>query len=150
MLRAARRGGGGGVLRTHRALSGGVGGRAKRAPVGRVLVALALAGALLMCHGLLGASHVLVHGGAVSHAGGHAAWETAPHGAQSPLGPAEGPDYFAVLIALAGAALLLAASRRASRAPAGPGFPKVLRLRRFAFLPLPRGPSPPLVQVFRL
>lgn len=151
----------------------------------RVALALLLAGALLICHGILGASHVLVHGqthgqthGTTAVAGVSAADERAhepedaasgdaAHGTHHDAAVGPPPDtggaggahetapvgateYFAVLLALAGAALLAAlfVSGRAPRARRARPMPTPRRgevLRHLA-----RGPSPPLLQVFRL
>lgn len=151
----------------------------------RVALALLLAGALLVCHGFLGASHVLAHGetqgqthGRTAVAGvsavderphepGNAASGDAAHGSHhgatvvappdtggagvtyetAPVGAAE---YFAVLLVLAGAALL-AALFVSGRAPlARRARPTHAPRRGPGFRHLARGPSPPLLQVFRL
>lgn len=151
----------------------------------RVALALLLASAILLCHGILGASHVLAHGeiqgqahggtavagvsavderphepedaasGDAAHGTHHGAAIGAPPdtgGASvthetAPVGAAE---YFAVLLALA-VAVLLAAFFGANRAPLqDPARPALVPLRAAGSRPLPRGPSPPLLQVFRL
>jgi hypothetical protein len=138
----------------------------------RVFGALLLATTLLFCHGLFGASHVLARDGASQPATKPAVQEqVAAHGASAghdlaghaQSGPASGgveapghhagfaADYFAVLLVLVGAAAL-GVLRLVVRAPVRGEIPRVFGpRRRFAGgLPLPRGPSPPLSQVFRL
>jgi hypothetical protein len=137
----------------------------------RAALALLLAGALLICHGLLGASHVLAHEGgsrleeapaageehraAHSPTSGHAAsgptaTEPAPGGEGAPVPHVGAADYFAVLLALLGAAAL-GLLRVVVRAPFGRGTSQLFwPYPRFAPRQLPRGPSPPLLQVFRL
>jgi len=128
----------------------------------RATLALLVVGALLVCHGLLGASHVLAHGeptapeqpaaghaSAATHSVGHAA---VGHGAGdgAPGAHVGATEYFAVLIFLAGVALL-GALLSAGRLPVGNGSPGVLAPRRwFERRPLSRGHSPPFLQVFRL
>jgi len=142
----------------------------------RAALALLLAGALLICHGLLGASHVLAHdeGSPTSigeasatgdhqishhavaedvlagHASGHAVVGQ-PAGGEGASVPHMGAaDYFAVLLVLAGVALLgalLGGVRALARGEAS----RVFRPhQRFDVRSLARGPSPPLLQVFRL
>ncbi len=122
---------------------------------------MVLIGALLLCHGILGFAHQdschggceaaeLVHSSTSAHDSGHADGQEeeygsggAPHAGQVPGG------YFAVVLALFGAVLLgLLLGVRARRRT------EVLRPYRSCALPafalLPRGPTPPLLQVFRL
>lgn len=120
----------------------------------RFLAALVVA-ALLLCHGAFGALHVVAGPLATSlPAGGHAAGHpsTGAHGGEhlAPLHTCA--EYFAVLLGLfaGGSALwlLLRKGRRRGEMCFAP--------RRFASRPpaalleLPRGPTPPTLQVFRL
>ena len=140
----------------------------------RVTLALLLAGALLICHGLFGASHVVAHGEAppqgvapvadehpremerpmaapsgAHHAAGHAAGKTGTDGTPTgtPIGTAE---YFAVLLALAGAALLATVVCVGRSAFLDPAWAVVSGRRVSGARFFSRGPSPPLLQVFRL
>ena len=132
----------------------------------RTALALVIAISLLTCHGLFGASHVLGHGEVsgrthadepaaaadalpVHHGSGRAdaGGPGVPAGPSSPAGSAE---YFAVLLALVGAALLAALSGFLRALPLTPARRVLLPLRALPFGSLPRGPSPPLLQVFRL
>ena len=157
---------------------------ARRGFGSRAALALLLAGALLVCHGLLGASHVLVHGqthgatavaavlaaderphepedaptaalgdvarGAHDRAHDSAPPETGGAAVTHETAPVGCAEYFAVLLALAGAALL-AAPFVSGRAPlAHHGRPKPGPRRGPSFRRSARGPSPPLLQVFRL
>lgn len=136
----------------------------------RSWVALLLAAALLVCHGLLGASHVLAHEDEPRPGSSPAAGEEHPaahspgsgHASSGPAGPepatggeGEAPhvgavDYFAVLLALLGAAAL-GLLRAVVRAPLVNETSRIFRpYPRFATRPPPRGPSPSLLQVFRL
>jgi small basic protein len=139
---------------------GGVRAAATRAFDRRVLVALLAATVLLFCHGVFGASHVVAGDGA-SHGSLPAEHAAHPEGAASHQhGTAQGPlsghadaagSYFAVLLVLAGVAIV-GLVRAAALAP----------IRREVFRGswsnppldagalLPRGPTPQLLQVFRL
>lgn len=159
-----------GVLRPSRVILGGVRGAITGTSERRVLIALLLATALLVCHGLFGASHALAgasHPGTMpavqdqetAHhpppehaAAGHAATASATDGEHAPaLHAGSEGDYFAVLLVLAlivilgflFAAVLVPARRGISR--------RSWSHRRFgAGTLLPRGPTPPLLQVFLL
>lgn len=121
-----------------------------------------LVGALLLCHGILGFAHqTSCHAGCESinplsssplaH-GGHGSGNTGGYAGDGPAGADSGQGgggYFAVFLVLFGAAFLglsLGARRRHE--------PVVPRTYRPRFLPtfacLPRGPTLPLLQVFRL
>jgi len=128
----------------------------------RAILALLLVGALLVCHGLLGTSHVLAHGGppvseqpagrsSASHQGaGHAAAGQAAGDDVPAAAHAGATEYFAVLLVLAGAALL-GVLLVLVRSPLGDGAPRTLPLRWWLEpQPLSRGHSPPFLQVFRL
>ena len=136
-----------GSRRQHRLLS------LLRGPIGRQLLALLLVGTLLLCHGLFGALHLC----SASHA-------SASHGHEhhSPTETGAGDQehavchlmdvahYFAVfLAALLGLMLwlLLKGARVWGRVVAPLVFDR--RLRPPVFHP-PRGPTLPVLQVFRL
>ena len=120
------------------------------------LVAALLAVAMLFCHGALGALHQ-ASSSPVGHTGGHYAPASAPASAghaehhDNPVAhPLAHADYAAVLfVVLLGAALALLPGRFSARglpvAPRAPG----LVPPRLALLPT-RGPTLPLLQVFRL
>ncbi|QIN84491.1 hypothetical protein GBA63_18970 [Rubrobacter tropicus] len=120
-------------------------------PSGGACAAFLLAIALLLCHGIFGAEHLTppYHAGATDHV------ERSPLltvedelGGWPPLDGGDDAAYYATLLA---ALLLLAAVL-------GPGLPVVLcgvRGHRMSFchpprVPPPRGPTAPLLQVFRL
>lgn len=120
-------------------------------PSGGTCAAFLLAIVLLLCHGVFGAEHLIpsYHAGATDHV------ERSPlltiedePGGWSPLDGEHDAAYYATLLA---ALLLLAATL-------GPGLPVVLcgvRGHRVAFcrpprVSPPRGPTAPLLQVFRL
>jgi hypothetical protein len=162
-----------GVRRPSRASFGGVGQAAPGNPGHRAPIALVLATALLLCHGVFGASHVLAHGdparasasAANEHPHGHTAADVAPDqhqvagavagasaGVEGGGGAHEGTtaEYFAVLQALVGA-VLIAAYFFAARAPLpARARPVGIHIGEPGPWPLPRGTSPPLLQVFRL
>ena len=130
-------------------------------PADRRLFSLFLVGTLLLCHGAFGALHQLEeqsllqrpfeHHPAVHTFGDHALADPASHrdGGHgiSRDAPAGSANYTAVLvILLLGAGCLLLC--RTSLAPP-PLAPASVRLRAF-LPPRARGPSPPLLQVFRL
>ena len=132
-------------------LVGGVAG----ATVGRGrLVAALLIFALLLCHGALGALHQ-ASSRAVDHAGGHHAHAamqpaSADHGLGHHGGPVAHADYAAVLfVVLLVAALLLLSGRSAKRSLAV-SFRASGRIPWTLALVPPRGPTLPLLQVFRL
>lgn len=115
---------------------------------GRPLVFL-LAISLLLCHGVFGTHHLLP-----DHAGpaDQGEWspllvgEGASQGQPSEDGPV-GEEYFAVLlVVLLGFVVLLVVGLRdrVSISRSYESFPRML------FLPPPRGPTAPLLQVFRL
>ncbi len=125
-------------------------------PADRRLFSLFLVGALLLCHGALGALHQLEEQGLPQHPFGHPPATHAPADHASHLdgghetsgdAPAGYANYTAVLvILLLGAVCLML--RRISLAPPRLA-PAPVRLR--AFSPTrARGPSPPLLQVYRL
>ena len=115
-----------------------------------------LIGALLLCHGVLGYAHEMSRGCDGPHpmqtataAGEHAAGHTGGHGTEDPACGHTLTAYFAVVLALFGAAFLgflLGAQerQRAVVSPARRSFP----LSGIAYLP--RGPTLPFLQVYRL
>ncbi|QIN80991.1 hypothetical protein GBA65_21280 (plasmid) [Rubrobacter marinus] len=127
----------------------------------KALLPMLLVGALLLCHGVLGFAHqTTCHGGceatdavAVSsyahgeHGPGDAGGDVSSGGAQdSGQAPA---GYFAVALALFGAAFvgwLIGATGRRETAVLRPYRPRALP----ALACLPRGPTLPVLQVFRL
>ena len=118
---------------------------------GRFVAAL-LVVALILCHGALGALHQASSWPA-EHAGAYHAAAASPasvdHHAEQHGGPVANTDYAAALfVALLGAALVLLSGRFLAR-----GF-AAHRVFGRVFVPLstlpPRGPTPPLLQVFRL
>lgn len=140
--------------RFDRAILGSLG-EARERPSGRhVFVALLLVATLFVCHGLFGASHLLVHEevpdhpmaaetfSGTHHAAGHAAGQDGP--------PAGGAEYFAVLLALAGAGLLAALYGPGRALLPAPAWRAISATRALPYRPLRGGLSPPLLQVFRL
>ena len=115
------------------------------------LVAALLAVALLLCHGALGALHQ-ASSWPVEHATGHHAPPTAPmdHHAEHHGVPVAHADYAAALfVVLLGAALALLARRFLAWGLAAA--PRLFgRVSLSFFLRPPRGPTLPLLQVFRL
>ncbi|QIN77381.1 hypothetical protein GBA65_01370 [Rubrobacter marinus] len=118
------------------------------------LVAALLTVALLLCHGALGALHQSPSQPAGQGAGGHhvsAAGSSAEdHHAKHHEASLAHADYAAALfVVLLGTALALFLGRFPAR-----GLAVAPRLFWRVFLPLflrpPRGPTPPLLQVFRL
>jgi hypothetical protein len=112
----------------------------------RTAAPLLVAAALLLCHGALGSLHLLSSGPLpAERAVGHA-----HHQEGHCLGGAEYPA--ALLTPLLGGALLLLLLRRAPRprpqTPAVP--PDAPHLPVRSRVPLPRGPTLPLLQVFLL
>ncbi len=117
-----------------------------------------LIGALLLCHGVMGFAHqtschechatdLLL---SVPPAYEHAMGDAGGHGGDDPTSGHVFTGYFAVFLALFGAAalkLLLGGARRPARVA-------LLRTSRPRYSTvvssLPRGPTPPLLQVFRL
>jgi hypothetical protein len=117
-------------------------------------VALLTATALLFCHGIYGASHVLAGDGAshASHSGKAPTFHQQGAAHDVPAGHAgSAGGYFAVLLILAGAAML-GLVRAAVLAPIQHGVSRILwsHRRSDARALRPRGPTPPLLQVFRL
>lgn len=118
------------------------------------LVAALLVVALILCHGALGALHQAPSWPA-EHAGGHHAAAAATpgavnHHAEHHVGLVSHTDYAAVLfVVLFGAVLVLLSGRFYAG-----GLAIAHRLFGRIFLPLPlllpRGPTLPLLQVFRL
>ena len=125
-------------------------------------LAVLLVGVLLLCHGILGFAHQVschavceptdplpnspsIH---AEHGSVEASGDTEDEPAGAPDGGQAVDGYFAVLIALFGAAFLLLLGLRGRRGSVA------LRLHRPRFLPtfacLPRGPTLPRLQVFRL
>lgn len=115
-----------------------------------------LIGALLLCHGVLGFTHEMSRGCDGPHpmviaapTGGHAADHSGGHGTEDPACGHTLTAYFAVVLALFGAAflgLLLGAQKRrrdSGSPPRGP-YPSPTTAH------LPRGPTVPLLQVYRL
>ena len=131
-----------------------------RVPDAYGLLAAPLIVALLLCHGLFGFAHQQVsacgpcgpaetlgihHGAAADAEGGAGA-----HGQDGAAGWLGSPAYFAAMIALFGVALLgplLRAPRQHEAAARAVTFRRPLQL---ALAHFPRGPSPPLLQAFRL
>ena len=162
-----------GVRRPSRASFGSVRQAAPGIPGHRAPVALVLATSLLLCHGAFGASQVLAHGdparasapAANEHPHGHTAADVAPDphhvagavagvsaGVEGGDGAHEGTpaEYFAVLQALVGAALLAAYFSAAWAPLPARARPASIHIGEPGPWPLPRGTSPPLLQVFRL
>ena len=126
---------------------------------GRLLAALLVVAAVLLCHGVFGAAHLVSGAVAFSsptgeHAAGHhpdEGHDGAGHG-ERPASHHADAGYFAVLVGilLGGPALWLLIRKTRRRDGIS------CALRRFAGRPvaaifkLPRGPTPPLLQVFRL
>lgn len=117
------------------------------------LVAALLVVALILCHGVLGALHQ-VSSWSAEHAGGHHAAAAAPaavdHHAEHHGGLVAHTDYAAaIFVVLLGAVLVLLSGRFPAR-----GLAIAHRLFGRVFLPLSllprRGPTLPLLQVFRL
>ena len=134
------------------AFIGGVAG----ATVGRGrLVAALLIFALLLCHGALGALHQASSKAVEHDAGGHHAHTaaqpvSADHGVGHHDGPIAHTDYAAVLfVVLLGAAFLLLSDRFVARSLAVSSRTSGRVPSTLALL-LPRGPTLPLLQVFRL
>ena len=114
-----------------------------------------LIGVLLLCHGVLGFTHQIPHGCEAAHplliaasADEHVAGDAGGHAVEDPACEHMFTGYFAVVLALFGAAvlgLLLGPQKRRvtvsppSRSPSLP-----------AFAHPSRGPTFPLLQVFRL
>ncbi len=122
--------------------------------IGRLLAALTVA-VLLLCHGAFGALHLVSGPVAPSlPAGGHAAGHhsASAFDGEHPASQHAGAEYFAVLLGifLGGSALclLLRYGRRRSGPFLASG--RSVGLLRAAVFKLPRGPTPPLLQVFRL
>lgn len=127
------------------------------------LLAVFLVVVLLLCHGILGFAHqTSCHAvceatdplqSSLSIHGAHGSGEAGGHAVDGPAGAPDGGQgvdgYFAVLLALFGAALLgllLGARGRYETIALRPHRPRSL----LAFACLPRGPTLPRLQVFRL
>ena len=128
---------------------------------GRVLLALLLTGALLLCHGLYGASHQVFYALHAEHSSHVRTPHTDTHGAgvggQPPVehqsGDGEGHlghvAYAAALLVISlGAVLWLLSRGRAWTRGGLPTFSKLLA--PLVVLQPPPRPSPALLQVFRL
>ena len=126
-------------------------------------LAVLLIGALLLCHGILGFAHqASCHAGckateplpsSPSFYGEHGSGAAGGHAGDGPAGTQTGGHgtggYFAVVLVLFGAAslgLLLGARKQSETAVLRPYRPRSLP----AFACLPRGPTLPLLQMFRL
>lgn len=117
------------------------------------LVAIVLAFALLLCHGAMGSLHLPMephgehaavggHEHHASHKGDHGGLLAAHHEAEI--------EYFAVLSIFLLAASLFALRPKFERLPARVAARFTHVRRSAASTPLPRGPTLPLLQVFRL
>jgi hypothetical protein len=114
-----------------------------------------LIGVLLLCHGVLGFTHQIPHGCEAAHllpiaasADEHAAGDAGGHAVEDPACEHMFTGYFAVLLALFGAAvlgLLLGPQKRRVTVS-----PPCRSLSLPAFAHPSRGPTLPLLQVFRL
>ena len=120
---------------------------------GRLSVSLVVV-ALLFCHGAFGYAHqvspldVPVEKGAHSAHAVHAAGGQHPGEDRGADGPHMGDAYFATLLLLLfGTSLLLGAVLVGGKLPAAPSWEGYHGAR---WLPPPRGPTLPLLQVFRL
>jgi hypothetical protein len=124
-------------------------------PLGAKYLSVLLAGALLLCHGLFGVVHLICDlpqcVAAAEHAPEH---RTAHAGAavgahEHPAGQGSNTEYFAVLAGLLGLLLGLLPRGVASRIGIGARRLPVVRRAPDVFRPA-RGPTPPVLQVFRL
>jgi hypothetical protein len=113
-----------------------------------------LAGALLLCHGVFGAVHLVCHlpqcADHSEHTAEHQAAAGGPgdaHGHPATLGSSTA--YFAVLLGLLGLFLGLLSKRTPLRVRLGMPWTKALRRAPYAFHPPPTSMRPQL-QVFRL
>lgn len=124
-----------------------VGGVFSALATGRLSVTLVVV-ALLFCHGAFGYAHQLPPADAPSAHVSHAAGGQMPDPAQSTDGLHLGDSYFATfLLLLLGTSLLLGGGVSVGAKLPAP----TLRLggHKVGGLPPPRGPTPPLLQVFR-
>jgi hypothetical protein len=118
---------------------------------------LLLVGALLLCHGVFGALHLvcdpleLCAGGAEHTEEHQPAAEAAGGTHEHPTGHATGTAYFAVVIIVGLLGLLLRLLSKGDRLRTGLGrrWPPMLRRASVVFRP-PRAPTSPVLQVFRL
>jgi hypothetical protein len=114
-----------------------------------------LAGAVLLCHGVFGALHLVCDfpacAGAAEHAAEHEpATGTAGNSHEHPAGHGAGAEYFAVIAGLLSLLLTLLPKCAAGlRIWLGTRWPAVLR-RVPAVLCPPPTPTPPILHVFRL
>ncbi len=136
-----------GSRRQHRLLS------LLRGPKGRQLLALLLVGTLLLCHGVFGALHLC--SAPLAPTTTHQGHEYPPS-AEKEMGAHGHPachvaaDYFAVLLT-AFLGLILALLMKGARPWNSVAASLNLRCRfRSLILHPPRGPTPPVIQVFRL
>jgi hypothetical protein len=110
---------------------------------------VAIAVALLFCHGAFGYAHQLPQGEAQAIPAAHAAGLHQPDSGKTADGVHPGAAYFATLLLLVFGTLLVIGGRR----PADTKLPAPMASRSFyraRVLPPPRGPTLPSLQVFRL
>ncbi len=113
-----------------------------------------LAGTLLLCHGLFGVAHLVCDPPrclAAEHAAEHqdAQAGTAAGEREHSAGHGTATEYFAVLAGLLGLLVDLLPKGVASRVGIPACQPPVVRREPTVFCPA-RGPTPPVLQVFRL
>lgn len=110
---------------------------------------VAIAVALLFCHGAFGYAHQLPQGEVQATPAAHAAGVHQPDSGETTDGAHPGAAYFATLLLLVFGTLLALGDWR----PAAARLPVPTALRNFyraRVLPPPRGPTLPSLQVFRL
>ena len=123
-------------------------------PSSEKLLPLFLVGALLLCHGVFGALHLVCDppacAGGAEHATEHQPAAGAAGDAHEHSGSHEtGTQYFAVVIGLLGLLLRLLSKGTLLQIRLGMRWPPVLRRASAVFHP-PRAPASPVLQVFRL
>jgi hypothetical protein len=125
-------------------------------PPGAKYLSVLLAGALLLCHGVFGVVHLIcdppqcvaVAEHAPEHRTAHAEAAAGVH-EQHPSGHGSNSEYFAVLAGLLGLLVGLLPRGVASWVGDGARRPPMVRWAPAVFRPA-RGPTPPVLQVFRL
>jgi hypothetical protein len=123
-------------------------------PTRERLLPLLLVGALLLCHGVFGALHLVcnppVCAGAIENTAEHHPAARAEAGAhEHPAGHETDPEYFAVVASLLGLLLSLVPKGTPSRVRLGMRGPSALRWASAVVQP-PLAPTLPVLQVFRL
>ena len=110
-----------------------------------------LAGALLLCHGVFGVVHLICDPpqcvAAAEHGMAHAGAAADAH--EHPVGHGASTEYFAVLAGLLGLLVGLLPKHATSRIGIGARRLPFVRRAPDVFRPA-RGPTPPVLQVFRL